>query len=39
MVSNNGSEAYSNYSGTLSTMMMVEICQWQNPTIDEDDND
>ena len=23
----------------LSVMMMVGICQWQNPTIDDDDDD
>ena len=27
----------SHHGGILSVMMMVGICQWQNPTIDEDD--
>ena len=29
----------SHYGGNLSVMMMVGICQWQNPTIDDDDDD
>ena len=27
----------SHHGGILSVMMMVGICQWQNPTIDDDD--
>ena len=34
-----GPEAYSHHGGNLSVMMMVGICQWQNPTIDDDDYD
>ena len=29
----------SHHGGILSVMMMVGICQWQNPTIDDDDDD
>ena len=29
----------SHHGGILSVMMMVGICQWQNPSIDDDDDD
>ena len=29
----------SHHGGFLSVMIMVGICQWQNPTIDEDDEE
>ena len=29
----------SHHGGNLTLMMMVGICQWQNPTIDDDDDD